>query len=72
MHELANDIPGPPEHSNEIDDTFAGCKKKTRVTGKKGLSSYEKRQKELLKAVGEDNFDNVLRAHAKANVKTLL
>ena len=69
MHELVNDLPYLPEHSNEIDDTIASRKFKTRVTGKKGLSPYDKRKKELLKSVGGDDFDNVLRACAKANIK---
>ena len=69
MHDLLNDLPDPPEHSNEIDDTVASYKCNIRVTGKNGLSTYEKRQKELLKVVGGDYFDNVLRACAKDNVK---
>ena len=69
MRELVNDFPDPTEHSNEIDDTVASRKHKTRLISKKGLSPNTNRQKRLLKEVDGDGFDNVLRARAKANIK---
>ena len=40
IHELVNDLPDPPKHWNEVDDTVASLKHKTHVTGKKGLYPF--------------------------------